>query len=230
MAHLATLLCTYFFFRCTPAVPQWANFFPQCTNPAVPLFFYALTLLRPYFTHTYPAVRLIFFGRTYPAAPLLLYSLTLLCTFFFAHNLVTLWLHLFFFSRTLTLLCHYLALCLPCCELFFFARTYPAVPFFFARILVTLQWHLFFFSRVHLPCCAIIILLYAYPAVHIFFFGAQKIWPGGVDRGPGSVYAVILCVSISAKELAGAELFSPMQEIDKLDCMLSLKLINLVGV
>jgi len=118
---------------------------PCCAYPAVPLFFFALTLL-----YLYPAFR---------------WPLTLLCLY------LALWLplvQLYPFFFTLTLLCPYFSsklttlLCpffwrLPCCALNFFFRTDPAVPFFFALTIVNYLAMVIFFP-LHLPCCA-------YPAV-----------------------------------------------------------------
>ncbi len=67
---------------------------------------------------------------------------------------------LIFFSRATTLLCHYLALRLPCCALFFFFRAHL---FCLSRALLLclnffhsyLPCCALIFFRVHLPCCAL---------------------------------------------------------------------------
>src|SRR6266480_4591143 len=94
--------------------------------------------------------------RTYPAVPFSFFFL-----FFFPRSPVAFTLLCFFFFSALPLLClpccaffffAFTLLCLPCCaypaaHIFFFFRTYPAVPLFFS----------------HLPC-------YSYPAVPLFSF------------------------------------------------------------
>src|SRR6266480_4899003 len=59
----------------------------------------------------------------------------------------------FFFSRALTLLCHYPAFCLPCCAPIFF-RACLLCLIIFRSHLPCCSFNFFFHA--HLPCCALI--------------------------------------------------------------------------